>query len=109
MRERRGDADGIFQRGRRQLKFGAPAKEHDFHRDCFMLDLFFEMRAALRIEIQPHFGLRILLEFLDHQLIAADAGFPVDAFHRVAVDVLAHARRVRRNVRRFFANDLPAG
>ena len=61
----------------------------------------------MRIQEQPDLRLRVLLEFLDHQLVAADAGGPVNTLHRIARDVFPDPGGMRRDVHGFAA-DCPA-
>src|SRR5574337_1278681 len=64
--------------------------------------------GLLCVEEQPHFGLRVLLEFLDHQLAAPRGGGPMNSLKRVTVNVFAHAGRVGSYVHGLAANDCPA-
>ena len=61
------------------------------------------------INEQPYFRLRILFKLLDHELIAANAGGPVNALHGVTSHILAHASRMRCNINRFAADGITAG
>ena len=49
------------------------------------------MDIFVGIEKKPYLGLGVLFEFLHHQLATANTGGPMDAFHRVAGNILAHA------------------
>src|SRR3972149_1500761 len=109
MNKRSGDADRVFKRGWRQFEFRAFHKHHGIGRQFLLLVGFLEMNCLLRIEIEPNFSLRILFEFLNHQLIAARTGRPVNTFHGVAMYILPNPGCMTCNFVSFSANDLAAG
>ena len=68
-----------------------------------------KMHMTVGVHKNPHFRHRVKLKFLDHHPVAPGSAQPVNAIHRVAWGVFAHARGVGGDLVGTPSQRLPSG